>query len=177
MKTALITGVTGQDGSYLAEFLLGRGDYRVVGLMRRSSTPNTERLEHLPDFLETAGSNLTLHYGDLADASNLMRLIEKVQPDEIYNLAAMSHVAVSFDIPEYTADVDALGTVRLLEAVRVLGLKEKTRFYQASSSELFGLVQETPQRETTPFYPRSPYACAKLYAYWTTVNYREAVSR
>jgi len=174
MKTAFITGVTGQDGSYLAEFLLGRGDYRVVGLVRRSSTPNTERLEHLPAFSETANSNLTLHYGDLADTASLVRLLEIVQPDEIYNLAAMSHVAASFDIPEYTADVDALGAVRLLEAIRVLGLKDKTRFYQASSSELFGLVQETPQRETTPFYPRSPYACAKLFAYWTTVNYREA---
>jgi GDPmannose 4,6-dehydratase len=178
MKTALITGITGQDGSYLAEFLLGRGDYRVVGLVRRASTPNTGRLEHLPAFdgapPETAGSSLSLCYGDLADGVSLMRLLEKIRPDEIYNLAAMSHVAVSFEIPEYTAEVNALGTVRLLEAVRALGLKEKTRFYQASSSELFGLVQERPQRETTPFHPRSPYACAKLYAYWTTVNYREA---
>ena len=172
MKTAFITGVTGQDGSYLAEFLLGRGDYRVIGLVRRSSTANTERLEHLPAFLDD--SNLVLHYGDLTDAVSLVRLLEKVQPDEIYNLAAMSHVAVSFEIPEYTADAGALGTLRLLEAIRVLGLKDKTRFYQASSSELFGLIQETPQRETTPFYPRSPYACAKLFAYWITVNYREA---
>jgi GDPmannose 4,6-dehydratase len=174
MKTALITGITGQDGSYLAEFLLGRGDYRVVGLMRHASTPNTGRLAQLSAFSETADSSLILRYGDLADGANLMRLLENVQPDEIYNLAAMSHVGHSFEFPEYTADINALGTVRLLEAIRTLGLKEKTRFYQASSSELFGLVQETPQRETTPFYPRSPYACAKLYAYWTTVNYREA---
>jgi GDPmannose 4,6-dehydratase len=174
MKTALITGITGQDGSYLAEFLLGRGDYLVVGLVRHGSTPNTGRLEHLPAFSKTADSNLSLRYGDLVDGASLMRLLENTQPDEIYNLAAMSHVGLSFEIPEYTADVNALGTVRLLEAIRTLGLKEKTRFYQASSSELFGLVQETPQREITPFYPRSPYACAKLYAYWTTVNYREA---
>ena len=174
MKTALITGVTGQDGSYLAEFLLGRGDYRVVGLVRRSSTPNTERLDHLPAFSEGTGSNLTLLYADLTDAASLTRLLAGLRPDEIYNLAAMSHVAISFDKPEYTADVNALGALRLLEAIRVLGLKEKTRFYQASSSELFGLVQEMPQRETTPFYPRSPYACAKLYSYWITVNYREA---
>jgi len=173
MKTALITGITGQDGSYLAEFLLGRGDYRVVGLLRRSSTPNTGRLEHLPGF-SAADSHLSLRYGDLADGAGLLRLIENIQPDEIYNLAAMSHVAVSFELPEYTAEVNALGTLRLLEAIRILGLQNKTKFYQASSSELFGLVQETPQRESTPFYPRSPYACAKLQAYWTTVNYREA---
>lgn len=168
MKKAFITGITGQDGSYLAEFLLEKG-YEVHGLIRRSSTPNTARLDHLEH-----ASNLHLHYGDLTDSANLISLIGQIQPDEIYNLGAQSHVAVSFTSPEYTADVDALGTLRILEAVRILGLASKTRIYQASTSELYGLVQEVPQKESTPFYPRSPYAVAKLYAYWITVNYREA---
>jgi GDPmannose 4,6-dehydratase len=173
MKRALITGVTGQDGSYLAEFLLDKG-YEVHGIKRRASSFNTERIDHLYQDPHEQGRRLILHYGDLTDSSNLTRILQEVRPDEVYNLAAQSHVAVSFEAPEYTADVDALGTLRLLEAIRLLGLVEHTRFYQASTSELFGLVQETPQRETTPFYPRSPYAVAKLYAYWITVNYREA---
>jgi GDPmannose 4,6-dehydratase len=164
MKKALITGITGQDGSYLAEFLLAKG-YEVHGLLRRASGPNTERIEHL---------DVQMHFGDLGDGPNLIGLVKAIEPDEVYNLGAMSHVAVSFDSPEYTADVDGVGTLRLLEAIRLLGLQGKTRFYQASTSELFGLVQEIPQRESTPFYPRSPYAVAKLYAYWITVNYREA---
>ena len=172
-KVALITGITGQDGSYLAEFLLAKG-YDVHGIKRRSSSLNTERIDHIYQDVQDEGQRLFLHYGDLSDASNLTRIISQVQPDEIYNLGAQSHVAVSFDSPEYTADVDALGTLRLLEAIRFLKLENKTRFYQASTSELFGLVQETPQKESTPFYPRSPYACAKLYAYWITVNYRES---
>ena len=173
MKKALITGITGQDGSYLAEFLLEKG-YEVHGIKRRASLFNTERINHLYQDPHTNHPNLILHYGDLTDSSNLTRIISEVQPDEVYNLAAQSHVAVSFESPEYTADVDALGTLRLLEAIRFLGLEKKTRFYQASTSELYGLVQETPQKETTPFYPRSPYAAAKLYSYWITVNYREA---
>ena len=173
MKTALITGVTGQDGSYLAEFLLEKG-YQVHGIKRRSSSFNTERIDHIYEDASVHDNRFHLHYGDLADSSNLTRIIKEVQPDEIYNLAAQSHVAVSFEAPEYTADVDALGTLRILEAIRFLGLEKKTRFYQASTSELFGLVQETPQKETTPFYPRSPYAVAKMYAYWITVNYRES---
>jgi GDPmannose 4,6-dehydratase len=172
-KCALITGVTGQDGSYLAEFLLGKG-YQVHGIKRRSSSFNTGRVDHVYRDLHENNVNFFLHYGDLNDTSNLVRLVKQIQPDEIYNLGAMSHVAVSFESPEYTADVDGIGTLRLLEAIRLLGLEKKTRFYQASSSELYGLVQEIPQRETTPFYPRSPYAVAKLYAYWITVNYREA---
>lgn len=172
-KKALITGVTGQDGSYLTEFLLSKG-YEVHGIKRRSSSLNTGRIDHLYQDPHEANRRLVLHYGDLSDSSNLIRILSEVQPDEVYNLAAQSHVAVSFESPEYTADVDALGTLRLLEGIRFLGLEEKTRFYQASTSELYGLVQETPQRETTPFYPRSPYAVAKLYAYWITVNYREA---
>jgi GDPmannose 4,6-dehydratase len=172
-KTALITGITGQDGSYLAEFLLERG-YAVHGIRRRASQFNTGRIDHLYRDPHHPDARLALHYGDLADSSNLTRIIKEVMPDEIYNLAAQSHVAVSFESPEYTADVDALGTLRLLEAVRFLGLQQRTRFYQASTSELYGLVRETPQRETTPFHPRSPYAVAKLYAYWITVNYREA---
>lgn len=172
-KVALITGITGQDGSYLAELLLEKG-YEVHGIKRRSSSLNTERIDHLYQSVQDANQRFFLHYGDLSDSSNLTRIIQIVQPDEIYNLGAQSHVAVSFDSPEYTADVDALGTLRLLEAIRFLKLENKTRFYQASTSELFGLVQEIPQRETTPFYPRSPYACAKLYAYWITVNYRES---
>jgi GDPmannose 4,6-dehydratase len=172
-KTALITGITGQDGSYLTEFLLGKG-YIVHGIKRRASSFNTARIDHLYQDPHTRGVRLFLHHGDLTDSSNLMRIIKETQPDEIYNLAAQSHVAVSFESPEYTADVDGIGTLRILEAIRVLGLENKTRFYQASTSELFGLVQEVPQRETTPFYPRSPYAVAKLYAYWITVNYREA---
>ncbi|HEX7387965.1 MAG TPA: GDP-mannose 4,6-dehydratase [Castellaniella sp.] len=172
-KKALITGITGQDGSYLAEFLLQKG-YEVHGIKRRSSSLNTQRIDHLYQDPHETNRRLVLHYGDLSDSSNLIRILSEVQPDEVYNLAAQSHVAVSFESPEYTADVDALGTLRLLEGIRFLGLEEKTRFYQASTSELFGLVQETPQRETTPFYPRSPYAVAKLYAYWITVNYREA---
>jgi GDPmannose 4,6-dehydratase len=172
-KVALITGVTGQDGSYLAEFLLDKG-YVVHAIKRRSSLFNTSRVDHLYHDNNGLGENFYLHYGDLTDTSNLIRIVEQAQPDEIYNLAAQSHVAVSFESPEYTADVDALGALRLLEAIRILKLEKKTRFYQASTSELYGLVQETPQRETTPFYPRSPYAVAKLYAYWIVVNYREA---
>ena len=172
-KTALITGTTGQDGSYLAELLLEKG-YVVHGLKRRASLFNTQRVDHIYQDPHTQNANFTLHYGDLTDTSNLIRLVQETQPDEIYNLGAQSHVAVSFESPEYTADVDAMGTLRLLEAIRILGLEKKTRFYQASTSELYGLVQETPQKETTPFYPRSPYAVAKLYAYWITVNYREA---
>ena len=172
-KTALITGITGQDGSYLAEFLLGKG-YIVHGIKRRASSFNTQRIDHIYQDPHTANPQLHLHYGDLTDTSNLTRIIQETQPDEVYNLGAQSHVAVSFESPEYTADVDAMGTLRLLEAIRFLGLEKTTRFYQASTSELYGLVQETPQRETTPFYPRSPYAVAKLYSYWITVNYREA---
>lgn len=172
-KVALITGITGQDGSYLAEFLLQRG-YTVHGIKRRASSFNTQRLDHLYQDPHIPDARLALHYGDLSDTANLIRIVQETQPDEIYNLGAMSHVAVSFESPEYTADVDALGTVRLLEAIRILGLERKTRFYQASTSELYGLVQETPQTETTPFYPRSPYAVAKLYAYWIVVNYRES---
>ncbi len=172
-KTALITGITGQDGSYLAEFLLKKG-YVVHGIKRRASSFNTDRIDHLYQDPHVEHQNFTLHYGDLTDSTNLIRIIQQVQPDEIYNLGAMSHVAVSFESPEYTADVDGMGALRLLEAIRILGLEKKTRFYQASTSELYGLVQETPQKETTPFYPRSPYAVAKMYAYWITVNYREA---
>jgi GDPmannose 4,6-dehydratase len=172
-KTALITGITGQDGSYLAEFLLEK-DYIVHGIKRRASLFNTERVDHLYQDPHINHRNFVLHYGDLTDTSNLVRIIQQVQPDEVYNLGAQSHVAVSFESPEYTADVDAIGTLRLLEAIRILGLEKKTRFYQASTSELYGLVQETPQKESTPFYPRSPYGVAKLYAYWITVNYREA---
>jgi len=172
-KVALVTGITGQDGSYLAEFLLQKG-YQVHGIKRRASLFNTERVDHIYEDPHVEGAHFHLHYGDLTDSSNLTRIIQEVQPDEIYNLGAMSHVAVSFESPEYTADVDALGTLRLLEAIRFLGLTDKTRFYQASTSELYGLVQETPQKETTPFYPRSPYAVAKLYAYWITINFREA---
>lgn len=172
-KVALITGITGQDGSYLAELLIEKG-YDVHGIKRRTSSFNTERIDHLYQDPQHPDPNLILHYGDLTDTSNLTRIVQEVQPDEIYNLGAMSHVAVSFQQPEYTADVDGLGTLRILEAIRLLGLKDKTRFYQASTSELYGLVQETPQKEATPFYPRSPYAVAKLYAYWITVNYRES---
>ena len=172
-KVALITGVTGQDGSYLAEFLLEKG-YEVHGIKRRASSFNTERVDHIYQDPHTCNPKFHLHYGDLTDTSNLTRILCEVQPDEVYNLGAMSHVAVSFESPEYTADVDAMGTLRLLEAIRFLGLEKKTRFYQASTSELYGLVQEIPQKETTPFYPRSPYAVAKLYAYWITVNYRES---
>lgn len=172
-KTALITGVTGQDGSYLAEFLLEKG-YEVHGIKRRASSFNTQRVDHIYQDPHMDHTNFKLHYGDLSDSSNLTRIIKEVQPDEVYNLGAQSHVAVSFEAPEYTADVDAMGTLRLLEAIRFLGLEKKTRFYQASTSELYGLVQETPQTETTPFHPRSPYAVAKMYAYWITVNYREA---
>src|SRR5687768_6070094 len=172
-KVALITGVTGQDGAYLAEFLLEKG-YVVHGIKRRTSLFNTDRIDHLYQDPHEKDVRFRLHHGDLTDSSSLIRIIQQVQPDEIYNLAAQSHVAVSFEVPEYTANSDALGTLRILEAIRILGLEKKTRFYQASSSELYGLVQETPQRETTPFYPRSPYAVAKLYAYWITVNYREA---
>lgn len=172
-KIALITGVTGQDGSYLAEFLLSKG-YDVHGIKRRASLFNTQRVDHIYEDPHINNARFKLHYGDLSDTSNLTRIIQDIQPDEVYNLGAQSHVAVSFESPEYTADVDAIGTLRLLEAIRFLGLAEKTRFYQASTSELYGLVQEIPQRETTPFYPRSPYAVAKLYAYWITVNYREA---
>jgi GDPmannose 4,6-dehydratase len=172
-KTALITGITGQDGSYLAEFLLEKG-YIVHGIKRRASSFNTQRVDHIYQDPHVNNANFRLHYGDLSDTSNLIRIVQETQPDEIYNLGAQSHVAVSFESPEYTADVDGLGTLRLLEAIRILGLEKKTRFYQASTSELYGSVQETPQRETTPFYPRSPYAAAKLYAYWITVNYREA---
>jgi len=173
MKRALITGCTGQDGAYLAEFLLKKG-YEVHGIKRRASLFNTDRIDHLYQDPHVEGRSLILHYGDMCDTSNLIRIIQEVQPDEVYNLAAQSHVKVSFEQPEYTANVDALGALRLLEAIRILGLGEKARFYQASTSELYGLVQETPQTEKTPFYPRSPYACAKLYAYWITVNYREA---
>jgi len=172
-KVALITGITGQDGSYLAELLLQKG-YQVHGIKRRSSSFNTQRIDHLYQDPHVDHRNLVLHYGDLTDTSNLVRIVNEVQPDEIYNLGAQSHVAVSFEAPEYTADVDAIGTLRLLEAIRFLGLEKKTKFYQASTSELYGLVQESPQTETTPFYPRSPYGVAKLYAYWICVNYREA---
>lgn len=172
-KVALITGVTGQDGSYLAEFLLEKG-YIVHGIKRRASSFNTQRVDHIYQDPHIENANFKLHYGDLSDSSNLVRIVQESQPDEIYNLGAQSHVAVSFESPEYTADVDAIGTLRLLEAIRILGLEKKTRFYQASTSELYGLVQEIPQKETTPFYPRSPYAVAKIYAYWITVNYREA---
>ncbi len=172
-KVALITGITGQDGAYLAEFLLAKG-YEVHGIRRRSSLFNTDRIDHLYHDPHNKGYNLTLHYGDLTDSSSLIRIVQQVQPDEIYNLAAQSHVAVSFEEPEYTANSDALGTLRMLEAIRITGLEKKTKFYQASTSELYGLVQEIPQKETTPFYPRSPYAVAKMYAYWITVNYREA---
>ena len=172
-KVALITGVTGQDGSYLAEFLLEKG-YIVHGIKRRASLFNTQRVDHIYQDPHIDNADFKLHYGDLTDTSNLIRIVQETQPDEIYNLGAQSHVAVSFESPEYTADVDAMGTLRLLEAIRILGLEKKTRFYQASTSELYGLVQETPQKETTPFYPRSPYAVAKMYAYWITVNYREA---
>ena len=172
-KVALITGVTGQDGSYLAELLLEKG-YIVHGIKRRSSLFNTQRVDHIYQDPHIEHANFKLHYGDLSDTSNLIRIVKETQPDEIYNLGAQSHVAVSFESPEYTADVDGIGTLRLLEAIRILGLEKKTRFYQASTSELYGLVQETPQKETTPFYPRSPYAVAKMYAYWIVVNYREA---
>lgn len=172
-KVALITGVTGQDGAYLAEFLLKKG-YEVHGIKRRSSLFNTDRIDHLYQDPHVDNRNFVLHYGDLTDSTSLVRIVQKVQPDEIYNLAAQSHVAVSFEEPEYTANADGIGALRLLEAIRILGLEKKTRFYQASTSELYGLVQEIPQKETTPFYPRSPYAVAKLYAYWITVNYREA---
>jgi GDPmannose 4,6-dehydratase len=172
-KVALITGVTGQDGAYLAEFLLKKG-YEVHGIKRRSSLFNTDRIDHLYQDPHVNNRNFVLHYGDLTDSTSLVRIVQKVQPDEIYNLAAQSHVAVSFEEPEYTANADGIGALRLLEAIRILGLEKKTRFYQASTSELYGLVQEIPQKETTPFYPRSPYAVAKLYAYWITVNYREA---
>jgi GDPmannose 4,6-dehydratase len=172
-KVALITGITGQDGSYLAEFLLEKG-YTVHGIKRRASLFNTQRVDHIYQDPHVDNARFKLHFGDLSDTSNLIRIIQETQPDEIYNLGAMSHVAVSFESPEYTADVDAIGTLRILEAIRILGLEKKTRFYQASTSELYGLVQEIPQKETTPFYPRSPYAVAKMYAYWITVNYREA---
>lgn len=173
MKKALITGITGQDGSYLAEFLLEKG-YEVHGIKRRASSFNTQRVDHIYQDPHVENQNFILHYGDLTDSSNLTRILQEVKPDEVYNLGAQSHVAVSFESPEYTADVDGMGTLRLLEAIRLLGMEKKTRFYQASTSELYGLVQEIPQKETTPFYPRSPYAVAKLYAYWITVNYREA---
>lgn len=172
-KTALITGITGQDGAYLAEFLLNKG-YKVHGIKRRSSLFNTDRIDHLYQDPHSQDVSFTLHYGDLTDSTNLIRIMQEVQPDEVYNLAAMSHVQVSFETPEYTANADGLGTLRLLEAIRILGLEKKTKIYQASTSELYGLVQAIPQNETTPFYPRSPYACAKLYAYWITINYREA---
>ena len=172
-KVALITGITGQDGSYLAEFLLEKG-YIVHGIKRRASSFNTQRVDHIYQDPHVDNANFKLHYGDLSDTSNLVRIVQETKPDEIYNLGAQSHVAVSFESPEYTADVDAMGTLRLLEAIRILGMEKKTRFYQASTSELYGLVQEIPQKETTPFYPRSPYAVAKMYAYWITVNYREA---
>ena len=172
-KRALITGITGQDGAYLAEFLLNKG-YEVHGIKRRASLINTDRVDHLYQDPHVSNRNFILHYGDLTDATNLIRILQQVQPDEVYNLAAQSHVAVSFDSPEYTADTDGLGTLRILEGIRLLGLEKKTRFYQASTSELYGKVQETPQTETTPFYPRSPYAVAKLYAFWICVNYREA---
>ena len=173
MKVALITGITGQDGAYLAELLLAKG-YVVHGIKRRSSLFNTERIDHLYQDPQVEHRNFVLHYGDLTDSTNLIRIVQQVQPDEIYNLGAQSHVQVSFETPEYTANADAIGALRLLEAIRLLGLSQKTRYYQASTSELYGLVQEVPQKETTPFYPRSPYGVAKLYAYWITVNYREA---
>jgi len=173
MKKALVTGVTGQDGSYLAEFLLDKG-YEVHGIKRRGSLFNTQRVDHIFEDPHVDNRNFILHYGDLTDSTNLIRIIQEVQPDEVYNLGAQSHVAVSFESPEYTADVDAMGALRLLEAIRICGLEKKTKFYQASTSELYGLVQEVPQKESTPFYPRSPYAVAKLYAYWITINYREA---
>jgi GDPmannose 4,6-dehydratase len=173
MKKALITGITGQDGAYLAEYLLAKG-YEVHGVKRRASLFNTDRIDHLYSDPHETDRHLILHYGDMTDATNLIRVLQQVQPDEVYNLAAQSHVQVSFETPKYTADVDALGTMRILEGIRLLGLENKTRFYQASTSELYGKVQEVPQTEKTPFYPRSPYACAKLYAYWITVNYREA---
>ena len=173
MKKALITGITGQDGSYLAEFLLEKG-YEVHGIKRRSSSLNTERIDHIYEDPHLAGVRLKLHYGDLTDSTNILGLVSKIRPDEIYNLAAQSHVAVSFEMPEYTANVDALGTLRILEAIRAAGLEKTCKFYQASTSELYGMVQETPQNEATPFYPRSPYACAKIYSYWITINYREA---
>lgn len=173
MKKALITGITGQDGAYLAELLLGKG-YEVHGMKRRTSLFNTDRIDHLYQDPHVSKRNLILHYGDMTDSSSLLRIMQQIEPDEVYNLAAQSHVAVSFEEPEYTANSDALGALRILESIRILGLERKTRFYQASTSELYGLVQETPQKETTPFYPRSPYAVAKLYAYWITVNYREA---
>lgn len=173
MKKALITGITGQDGAYLAEYLLSLG-YEVHGIKRRSSLFNTQRIDHIYQDPHENGRQLFLHYGDLSDSMNITKIMKEVEPDEVYNLAAMSHVKVSFESPEYTADVDAIGTLRILESIRLLGLENKTRMYQASTSELFGLVQEVPQKETTPFYPRSPYACAKLYSYWITVNYREA---
>jgi len=173
MKIALITGITGQDGSFLAHFLLEKG-YEVHGIKRRASSFNTDRIDDLYRDPHDSDTRFFLYYGDLTDSSNLIRIINKVQPDEIYNLGAQSHVKVSFEVPEYTADVDGLGTLRLLEAIRLLGMEKKVRFYQASTSELFGKVQEIPQKETTPFYPRSPYACAKLFAYWITVNYRES---
>ncbi len=172
-KRALITGITGQDGAYLAEFLLKKG-YEVHGIKRRASSFNTDRIDHLYQDPHVENKNFVLHYGDLTDATNLIRIVQQTQPDEIYNLGAMSHVAVSFESPEYTANADGMGTLRILEAIRILGLEKKTKFYQASTSELYGLVQEIPQKETTPFYPRSPYAVAKMYAYWITVNYREA---
>lgn len=172
-KTALITGITGQDGAYLSELLLSKG-YTVHGIKRRSSSFNTSRIEHLYQDPHVEDRRFILHYGDMTDSTNLIRVVQETQPDEIYNLAAQSHVAVSFETPEYTANADAIGTLRLLEAIRLLKLGDRTRFYQASTSELYGLVQEVPQRETTPFYPRSPYAAAKLYAYWMVVNYREA---
>jgi GDPmannose 4,6-dehydratase len=172
-KVALITGITGQDGSYLAEFLLAKG-YFVHGIKRRASSFNTQRIDHIYQDPHIENTNFKLHFGDLTDTSNIVRIIQETQPIEIYNLGAQSHVAVSFETPEYTADVDAIGTLRILEAIRILGMEKRTRFYQASSSELYGLTQETPQKETTPFYPRSPYAIAKLYAYWITINYREA---
>ena len=172
-KTALITGITGQDGAYLSEFLLNK-NYVVHGIKRRTSLINTHRIDHLFQDPHVENPNFILHYGDMTDSTNLIKIIKKIKPDEIYNLAAMSHVRVSFDIPEYVADTDAIGTLRLLEAIRILGLEKKTRIYQASTSELFGKVQEIPQTEKTPFYPRSPYGVAKMYAYWITVNYREA---
>ena len=172
-KTAFITGITGQDGSYLSELLIKKG-YIVHGLKRRTSLINTDRIDHLYEDPHVENKKLILHYGDMTDSTNLIRLIKEIQPDEIYNLAAMSHVKVSFEMPEYVADTDGIGTLRILEAIRLLGLEKKTRIYQASTSELYGLVQEVPQKETTPFYPRSPYAVAKMYAYWITVNYREA---
>ena len=173
MKKAMITGVTGQDGSYLAEFLLEKG-YEVHGVKRRASSFNTQRIDHIYKERQSSDANFLLHYGDLTDTSNLLRLLQLIQPDEVYNLGAQSHVAVSFEAPEYTADVDAIGTLRLLEAIRIVGLGDKTRFYQASTSELYGLVQQTPQSESTPFHPRSPYAVAKMCAHWITINYREA---